>query len=261
MHDQDGGFQRLFEDFMNDEVNTTNVFLNTEVVLIDYSESVSTENPGYNAKVHVAGRSAPILCKRVISTLSVGILEEKKDTLFSPAIETDLMPLEMMQYIKIFFQFQNKFWGHEEFILALNNDSAKSGHCELFQNMATTEYNTEDSNILFCTIITESYLDLSWKGTVLYQKVHSILFCSHWPRSLGLTSQSPWICTTLRGITTKTQAMDHMPIGRFSPIKLGRKMSRLTSIFSEVGDLTIIMCHWVGTLQPMDTRVMNGFCT
>lgn len=176
MHDQDGGFQRLFEDLMNDEVNTTNVFLNTEVVLIDYSESVSTENPGYNAKVHVAGRSVPILCKRVISTLSPGILEEKKDTLFSPAIETDLMPLEMMQYIKIFFQFQNKFWGNEEFILALNDDSAKRGHCELFQNMATTEYNTEDSNILFCTIITKSYLDLVEEdGTLSESTLNSFL--------------------------------------------------------------------------------------
>ena len=177
VHGQDGGFQRLFEDFMNDEVNTSNVFLNTEVVLVDYSESVSTKNPGYNAKVHMAGRLDPILCKRVISTLSVGILEEKKETLFSPAIETDLLSLKMRQFIKVFYQFQNKFWGDEEFILALNDDPSKRGHCDFFQNIATTGYTTEDSNLLFCTIITESYLNLvDDDGTLSESTLKSFLY-------------------------------------------------------------------------------------
>eukprot|EP00956_Cyclotella_meneghiniana_P042441 scaffold248465_cov30-Cyclotella_meneghiniana.AAC.1 len=55
--------------------------------------------------------------------------------------------------------------------------------------------------------------------------------------------------------------MDHMPAGRFSQITLGQKIWSLTSISLEVGDLTIIMCRMAGTKQPMDTRVMNGFCT
>ena len=110
---------------MQDKVNPNNVFLNSEAVLIDYSDSIPVANPGYNAKVYVDGVATPILCKRVISTLSVGILEEKKDTLFEPAIDTTLLDLEMMQYIKVFYQFENKFWGDEEFILTMNQDPSK----------------------------------------------------------------------------------------------------------------------------------------
>ena len=57
----------------------------------------------------------------------------------------------------------------------MNEDPLKRGHCEHWQNLATTGKNgntnigtkgttnffgSEDSNILFCTIITESYLAL-----------------------------------------------------------------------------------------------------
>ena len=177
--DQNGGFQRLFEDFMHDRVNRDNVFMNSEVTLIEYDQSVAEDedNDGYNAKVYVEGLPNPgyILCKRVISTLSVGILEDKADSLFDPPINTDLLDLEMMQYIKVFYQFENKFWGDEEFILTMNENPFKRGNCEHWQNLATTGKNgntdtgpkgttslfgSEDSNILFCTIITESYLAL-----------------------------------------------------------------------------------------------------
>ena len=45
--------------------------------------------------------------------------------MFEPAIDTTLLDLEMMQYIKVFYQFENKFWGDEEFILTMNQDPSK----------------------------------------------------------------------------------------------------------------------------------------
>mmetsp|Transcript_1516 Transcript_1516/g.2129 ORF Transcript_1516/g.2129 Transcript_1516/m.2129 type:complete len:555 (+) Transcript_1516:82-1746(+) len=91
--------------------------------------------------------------KKVISTVSVGVLENRPD-LFSPNLPTakmDSNPFKMGVFCKVYFQFPEKFWGDKEVINMAVSDR-NQGKCNVWYNLDLFK---PGSNILFCMITDE----------------------------------------------------------------------------------------------------------
>lgn len=90
---------------------------NTHVESIDYSGDIVNNgcNDAYPVKVVT---SASTLCtKKVLSTLSIGVMEHdarNDEGLFKPKIDMSKSPFEMGNLVKVYFRFPKKFWGDKE---------------------------------------------------------------------------------------------------------------------------------------------------
>jgi hypothetical protein len=124
--------------------------------------------------------------KRVVLTTSVGVIASE-DIEFIPTLEYE-NPLVMKDYIKIFYQFEEKFWDDAQFIVSLQKEG-NIGKCHHWQNLdftskpqsnarskakskakggARKQTSTEflpGSGILFCTLLTEVVKELGGKLT------------------------------------------------------------------------------------------------
>ena len=126
--------------------------LNKEVVLIDYNgqgAQVFTETldeKGNHIPCHV------ITSKKVISTLSVGVLNNKHSIFSPPFPEKKLNDMnavyQMALFHKAFFAFPKKFWDDKEMISFAMKEKGK---CQVWQNLDTSKF-LQGSNILFCTV-------------------------------------------------------------------------------------------------------------
>lgn len=126
--------------------------LNTDVVLIDYSgegvkiQTESLDQEGYSTPCHV------ISARKVISTLSVGVLNKRRSIFYPPFPNEKLNDMnsvyEMALFHKAFFAFPEKFWGNKEIISFAMEEKGK---CQVWQNLDTTKF-LHGSHILFCTV-------------------------------------------------------------------------------------------------------------
>lgn len=100
--------------------------------------------------------------RKVISTVGIGVLKEK-ETFFNP---TPVRKLEAMNnvfdmglYIKVFFKFDEPFWGQNAFIFTAS-EKTPSRRCPMWQiqdgsgqNAASHYYH--NTNIIFCILMTD----------------------------------------------------------------------------------------------------------
>jgi hypothetical protein len=172
--EQDGGFEsvarRFAEDTFGEPLDATIKFSN-RVSKIDY-DLIPSSNGGYSALIEATQASGcPIQyrAKRVVLTTSVGVIASG-DIAFSPSLKYKKNPLEMKDYIKIFYQFKVKFWDDAQFIVSLQKEE-NIGMCHHWQNLdfksnargarkQTSPEFLPGSGILFCTLLTEAVKEL-----------------------------------------------------------------------------------------------------
>lgn len=158
VHDQ-RGYQNVLKTFKNDNIGDANIRLNTRVSSIDYQQNIcdgcvtagccgGTE---YNAIVRTTDGSEYI-AQRVISTVSVGVLNSG-DIAFNPAFKYTDSPYEFTQYIKVFYQFNTKFWDDTPFIYT-QRPVGKRGQCHFWHDMDSL---ITGSAIIRCELMTEAF--------------------------------------------------------------------------------------------------------
>jgi hypothetical protein len=113
--------------------------------------------------------------KRVILTTSVGVVNEgiESGLSFEPELLFKDNPFEMKDYVKVFYQFEEKFWDDAEFIVSLKEEG-NDGRCHHWQSLdfehnqagGRKQTNTSflpGSRIIFCTLMTEAFQGLLGK--------------------------------------------------------------------------------------------------
>jgi len=129
--------------------------------VLEISYDVGNDSNGYKAQVlsnDSAGRCFVYRAKRVISTVSVGVLNNNlidfQPPLSFPAPSRN--PMEMYLYQKIFYQFPTTFWDNSDYILTLKNAEREgnNGLCFQWQNM---ENYIPGSRTLMCTLTTPEF--------------------------------------------------------------------------------------------------------
>ena len=157
----DRGYEAVLDDFRNENVPGDRILFNKRVTSINYGESICMEQclgiclgTSYKARVTTED-GTEYIARRVISTVSTGVLE-KEYIDFSPSLKyssASTNPYEMAQYTKIFYQFDNQFWGDTEFVeVALG--PGDRGKCHHWQNM---ELAITGSTIIRCELMTEGF--------------------------------------------------------------------------------------------------------
>ena len=136
------GFEFLLQTFAFVNVNPSNILLNTRVLSVDYNENIAPLTPGgpfYKARVqtHNGVECTDYVARRVISTVSAGVLNNELIE-WNPPLQysvRDYNPMEMGQYVKLFFQFEEQFWDDQEFIRVVPDTVDQRGHCHHWQNL------------------------------------------------------------------------------------------------------------------------------
>ena len=189
--DQNGGYQGLLEWYASSAKTDirNRIALETTVQRVSYSEQPVASNgddytgSDYYASVIAEEKDGPCteyIAKRVISTVSVGVLKNQHIE-FDDALDTGLLPLEMQQYVKIFFQFDDYFWGNAENLVTLRDATGpERGICHQWQNYeaeiktgpkkgTSTRFLPEGNHILVCTLLSEEYAQVATdeKGNIL----------------------------------------------------------------------------------------------
>ena len=131
------------------------VLLNHEVTQVTWDGSVCTNAHPVRvmAKDTTTGHVKRYCAKRVISTVSLGVLEDELID-FKPKIDMALSPFKMGNLVKIYFRFPKKFWGDEEYITFLmdedfrRNETAKTVKGEYFYNLEHWFKNSRDEKFV-----------------------------------------------------------------------------------------------------------------
>jgi len=156
--DQNTGYEGVVQRYARD--NGVNPVFDRRVNRIEYDNSGE-----YNARVYTTDSSGACYAydaKRVILTVSTGVLNknliEFDPPLRYPAPRNN--PMEMHLYVKIFYQFENKFWDDTDYVLTLkdrgNNENGGS-LCSQWQNV---DNYIPNSRILMCTLTTPEWVAL-----------------------------------------------------------------------------------------------------
>lgn len=136
------GFEYLLQTFAALNINQSNIKLNTRAMRVDYNENIPPQTPGgtsYKARVqtHNGVECTDYITRRVISTVSAGVLNNELIQ-WNPPLQypvEEYNPMEMGQYVKLFFQFEEQFWDDQEFIRVVPDQVAERGHCHHWQNL------------------------------------------------------------------------------------------------------------------------------
>jgi hypothetical protein len=179
--EQEGGLESLARRFAEDTFGNSldaskYIQFSKRVSKINYDLDPST-NDGYSALIEANQvNGCPTFryrAKRVVLTTSVGVIASGDIEFIPPLLYAN--PLVMKDYIKIFYQFENKFWDDAQFIVSLQKEG-NIGKCHHWQNLdfkskahgARKHTSTEflpGSGILFCTLLTEGLQELGGKLT------------------------------------------------------------------------------------------------
>jgi len=135
------------------------VELNTRVTNIAYGEE------GVQVTVVNADNTTSTLgADYVISTFSVGVLQDQHSTLFSPPLtptyQNSLFQFPMSAYLKIYIRFPTRFWGK---VFLYNYADERRGYFPLWQNMEAKGYYSlvaDDYHVLMATVTGEEALRL-----------------------------------------------------------------------------------------------------
>ena len=157
------GFEYLPQQHFATNADPDRLVTSARVRKVSYDENISNgDGKLYKAVVTVNSEPTTTSCteyiaQRVISTVSNGVINNSLIN-FSPPLTygTNTNPYEMAQYIKIFYQFDNKFWDDNEFIRVLR-DSEHRGECHQWQNL---DPQMPGSNVIRCEIMTEAFENL-----------------------------------------------------------------------------------------------------
>lgn len=178
------GYCKIADRYINEKKTSRNLIkLKTVVKEVNWQY-------GGSYPVRISTPNGCFLAKKVISTVSVGVLD-KNSAMFQPQLMQNVMAMKrvfkMSNYYKIFFQFDRKFWGDsqvsssmalvEHSILQFDGTGSNSslmlisstsqfiqiateerGRCNFWQSLHTKWRNKflYGSNILFCTLTTET---------------------------------------------------------------------------------------------------------
>jgi Flavin containing amine oxidoreductase len=171
--DQDQGFQKIPISFAREYLGFTegvggaNFQFRQTVAAIRYDRADAVYKTAIETNVDSQGCPRyRFEAKRVISTLPVGVLRSQ-DVRFDPPLPYGENPFVMADYIKVFYQFDEKFWDgtdDKEFIVSLkkaNNDGKCNTWTSLdYSSSANTPYTSSQiipgSRIIFCTLTTEA---------------------------------------------------------------------------------------------------------
>jgi Flavin containing amine oxidoreductase len=161
VHDQ-RGYQSVLETFKNENIGDNNIRYNSRVVAIDYNVDICSIGrllglcfgKRYKAVVRT-NNGLQFRAQRVISTVSAGVLNSG-NIQFTPKLKYKESPYYMAQFIKVFYQFQTKFWDNTPFIYTIR-DVDNRGKCHNWQDM---DFLIPGSRIIRCELMTEAFLDL-----------------------------------------------------------------------------------------------------
>lgn len=167
VHDE-RGFAFILEKFAEDNIDASKIRFNTRVSSISYDENVCDGKVVFcnccgtkYAAVVTTDDGTEILAQRVITTVSSGVLSSG-DVEFSPALKysaEEYNPYEMGLYIKIFYQFDTRFWDDTEFVYTIR-EVAKRGQCHHWLDMDSI---LTGSKIIRCEIVKEAFEELMEK--------------------------------------------------------------------------------------------------
>ncbi|CAB9498514.1 Polyamine oxidase 1 [Seminavis robusta] len=158
------GYETLLQHFQGEHIPRDKILLNQRVTSIDYDADVCIQQcigvcvgPRYKAIVKTED-GTEYLTQRVILTVSTGVINNDRID-FNPSFQyphAQYNPYRMAQYVKIFYQFEEPFWGTTEFVEVARNP-ANRGLCNHWQNM---DLAIPGSGIIRCELMTEGFLAL-----------------------------------------------------------------------------------------------------
>mmetsp|Transcript_2135 Transcript_2135/g.3271 ORF Transcript_2135/g.3271 Transcript_2135/m.3271 type:complete len:629 (-) Transcript_2135:150-2036(-) len=172
VHDQAGGFNQIVDNMISGIPTQNRPYFNVRVDNID----TTSEALGALVSMTLINRNGadttctPIRARKVISTVSIGVLEEAGDTWLTPSFPSDKRDAmnrvyEMALYYKFFFEFTEASWestfggtggpnANFEFLEIAN---AFGTNCHHWQNLDTPDnVFVPGSRIMFCTMTTEA---------------------------------------------------------------------------------------------------------
>lgn len=155
----EGGYRQVAERYVE---SIPQPMFHTEVTQVNWQKKAEDEEGDMVNVAEVVTSEGNFLAKKVILTVSIGVLD-KRENFLSP------IPIEKLQamnnvmkpgfFIKVFFKFDVKFWDQISFIFTASENTAPR-RCKVWQvedGAGTNDASSYwyDSNIIFCTLVND----------------------------------------------------------------------------------------------------------
>jgi len=182
--DQDGGFEKIPENLANDFLLSDGAISFKDSALFEfnqYASSIFYDESGqeeYRTVVYTnldttngapTSSSIKVRAKRIINTVGIGV-QNNGNICYEPTLTYGTSPFEMADFVKVFYQFNDKFWEDRQFIASIKEED-NDGRCVYWMNLdysigqrkgpkKTSPDIIKNSKILVCFLTTEAFRGL-----------------------------------------------------------------------------------------------------